>query len=169
MKKILLLIVFYLPFLGAKEQIKLTPQLKRSYLNLLNQAVDFHKVIAEEDQKAIQKEIKETQELVAKLYRQIGSLQKFHHRIHSHKLLNSIEEQLTFVKANGVSGKSTRKKNIKKLFGSFFELAQVYNLTKDMKGKIFYCSQDKSLWFQKSSQAKNPINPSYKNCGRLIL
>ena len=168
---ILFLAIFFLPLIGeGKQRLKLNPQLKESYLTLLNQAVDFHKVIAEGDQKALQAKVQEIQEIVAKLYRQIGFLPKFHHRIHSHKLLNSIEEQLSRVRVNDDSSvKSAKRENIKNLFNSFFELAQVYNLTKDMEGRIFYCSQDKSLWFQKNSKAENPINSSYKNCGRLVL
>lgn len=169
---ILLFNVFLLPFQAgaAKPSFKLDAGLKRSYMALLEQAADFHKAMDKEDAEAIQREIKETQEIIARLSKQILSVPQFHHKIHSHKLLKTIEEQLAvmnstpqFVRGNG------EKKNIKKLFNSFFELAQVYDLKRDMEDKIFYCSKDKSLWFQEDGKAKNPINTSYKNCGRSIL
>ena len=171
MKKLvffLFLFHFHL-FAVNKPAFQLAPQLKKGYLALLKQATDFHKVIDQGDKKAIQEEIKETQEIIAKLYRQIASIPQFHHRIHSYKLLKSVEEQLSVLHFNSSLNKEKDKKNIKRLFNSFFELAQVYDLKKDMKNKMFYCSKDKSLWFQEKGRAKNPISPDYKNCGRLIL
>lgn len=165
-----LLLLLYLSVLAAGGQtLKLDATLKESYLTLLGQATELHKVITQENKNAIQGEIKETQEIIAKLYKQILSVPQFHHRIHSHKLLKSIEEQLAVMHLNSSLDKEKEKKNIKKLFNSFFELAQVYDLKEDIKDKVFYCSKDKSLWFQEGGKAKNPINPSYKNCGRLIL
>ena len=158
------------PIYAADKQVfKLDPNLKEAYLTLLKQATDFHEAIARDDAQAIQREIRETQEIIAKLYRQITSIPQFHHRIHSYKLLKSVEEQLAIMKFNNSLDKRKEKKHVKKLFNSFFELAQVYDLRKDMKNKMFYCSKDKSLWFQAEGKAKNPISPSYKNCGRLIL
>ena len=149
--------------------MKLDPQLKSSYLDLLKQASAFHEVIGQKDEKKIQAEIRETQELIAKLYRQSSFLPELHFRIHSHKLLQSIEEQLNIINDRSPLKKSQEKKAIKKLFNSFFELAQVYDLTKDIKTKVFYCKKDKSLWFQTNGKAQNPINPSYKNCATQIL
>lgn len=167
---IFLLFLFHFPLFAVNKPIfQLAPQLKKSYLALLEQATDFHRVINQGDKKAIQKEIKETQEIIAKLYRQISSIPQFHHRIHSYKLLKSVEEQLSVMNFNNSLNEGKDKKNIKQLFNSFFELAQVYDLKKDMKNKMFYCSKDKSLWFQEKGRAKNPISPVYKNCGRLIL
>ena len=168
---ILLLTVFFFPAFSAisKQTFKLSPNLRGDYLALLDQAADFHNVIAKGDTKAIQTEIKETQEIIAKLYRQILSVPQFHHRIHSHKLLKSIEVQLAVMHSNNFTGQSGEKKNIKKLFNSFFELVQVYDLAKDMKDKVFYCSRDKSLWFQTSGKAKNPISLNHRNCGRPVL
>ena len=172
MKSIMLILaLLYWPLAsGAKvSTLKLDPKLKAHYLTLLRQAGDFHKVIAKGDQRGLRAEIKETQEIIAKLYKQILSVPQFHHQIHSHKLLKSIEEQLAIMHFNNSLNESGKKKNMKKLFNSFFELAQVYNLTEDMEDKILYCSKDRSLWFQKGGKAENPISPGYKNCGRSIL
>ena len=166
-------LLFLISFSGCsspkKNKIQLEPQLKNSYLKLLEQASDFHKAISQEDKKSIQTEIKETQEIIAELYRKSLSLPEFHFRIHSHKLLKSLEDQLAMITQNSSLQNSQNKKAVKKLFNSFFELAQVYDLTKDMKSKVFYCGRDKSLWFQKNKEVKNPINPSYKNCGTQVL
>ena len=145
--------------------------LKKSYLDLLKQAGDFHTALAKKDQKAIQKEIRETQEIIARLNRKIGASPFLPHSIHSHKLLNAIEEQLAGLRFNKALNKAPEreKKNIKKLFNSFFELAQVYNLKDDIKNKVFYCAKDKSLWFQSEGKAQNPISSHYKNCGQRIL
>lgn len=170
--KFLICLLFLFPlsvFSIKKQALELAPGLKENYLALLKQATDFHEVIIDGDKNAIQREIKETQEIIAKLYRQLSSIPKFHHRIHSHKLLKSIEEQLAVMDVTNSLNKENETKDIKRLFNSFFELAQVYDLKKDMKNKIFYCSKDKSLWFQENGKAKNPVNPNYKNCGRLIL
>ena len=155
--------------MADKTKQKLNPQLKSSYLKLLDQASDFHKAIRLGNKKDIQKEIKDTQEIIAELYRKNSSLSEFHFRIHSHKLLKSIEEQLSMITHNNSLKENQEKKVVKKLFNSFFELAQVYDLTKEMKAKVFYCGKDKSLWFQSDKKAQNPINPGYKNCATQVL
>ena len=164
--------LFLFPLLlGAISQPLLTldTKLKKSYTELLEKAADFHKVIeGQPDRKRLEKEIQETQEIIARIYTQLSSVVEFHHKIHSYKLLKSIEEQLTLLQ-NSSLNKTAEIRNRKRFFNSFFELAQVYNLKKDMKNKLFYCPKDKSLWFQESGKAKNPINPQYKYCGRQLL
>ena len=168
-----LLLLFLINFpclsLANKNKIKLNPQLKTAYLKLLDQADDFHKAISLGDKKHIQKEIKETQEIIAELYSKSASLQEFHFRIHSHKLLKTIEEQLSTMSQGSLLKEHQEKKVVKKLFNSFFELAQVYDLKKDINAKVFYCGKDKSLWFQTDKKGQNPINPSYKNCAKQVL
>ena len=176
---IFLLLLYQLPCIASgsqtniqsasKKQAILNPSLKESYLKLLTQAKDFHKVLARGDKQAIQQEIKETQEIIAKLYRQLPSVTQIHHRIHSYRLLKSIEDQLSVMNSNSSSNQEQEQKNIKTLFNSFLELAQVYNLKKDIKDKVFYCSKDKSVWFQETAKVNNPVNSAYKDCGRLIL
>lgn len=171
MQAFLLLVLFFqFPAVSTSKPVfQLDSDIRKNYLALLNQAADFHKVIEKKhDNQAIKKEIQEAQKIIVALYSQLLSVDQFHHKIHSHKLLNSIEEQLTAIN-NPSLNKQAEKQNIKKLFNSFFELAQVYDLKKDMKNKIFYCPKDKSLWFQESSKPKNPINPNYKNCGQRLL
>ena len=80
-----------------------------------------------------------------------------------------MEEQLALINQGNNLKESQKRRVVKKLFNSFFELAQVYDLTKDMKAKIFYCPLDKSLWFQTDKIAQNPINSNYKNCATQIL
>ena len=143
----------------------MNPQTKASYLKLLDQAVDFHKALDKGDQKNIQQEIKKTKDMLAQVYQKSLSLPAFHQRIHSYKLLSSIEQQLTGLSLD----QSHNKKNVKKLFLSFFELAQVYDLNKEMKGRMFYCPKDRSVWIQSSTKAKNPISPQYNSCGKIIL
>ncbi len=166
-----ILCLFYWPVFAAvdKPNLKLDPALKKSYLTLLKQATDFHSAIAQEDKNAVNREIQETQEIIARLYSQISNIPHFHQRIHSYKILKSIEEQLNVMNSSNPLDKTGKKKNVKKLFNSFFELAQVYDLKRDMKDKMFYCSKDKSLWFQENKKANNPVNASLKNCGRIIL
>ena len=169
--KCFLIFILTLPFLttAIENKQKLDPQLKSSYLKLLEQAGDFHKVINQKNKKSLQREITETQEIIATLYRQNSSLSEFHFRIHSHKILNSIEEQLSLINDETSLKENQKKRIIKKLFNSFFELAKVYDLTQDMKAKMFYCHLDKSLWFQTDKTAQNPINPDYKNCATQVL
>ena len=167
---VFLLFLFYFPAGAANKPVfPLDTDLKESYITLLEKAADFHTIIeTNQDEKILKKEIQETQEIIAKLYKQLSSVEKLHHKIHSHKLLKSIEEQLILMD-NSSLNKKAEIRNRKKFFNSFFELAQVYDLKKDMKNKIFYCSKDKSLWFQESGKAKNPINPHHKHCGRQLL
>ena len=154
---------------NKNNKLELKPQLKNAYLKLLNQASDFHTAISLENKDQIQKEIKETQEIIAELYSKSASLEEFHFRIHSHKLLKAIEEQLSTMTQGPLLKKHQEKKVVKKLFNSFFELAKVYDLTKDMNAKMFYCVKDRSLWFQTDKKAQNPISPDYKNCATQIL
>ena len=158
-------------------KVPLNPQTKASYLQLLDQAVVFHQALDEGDQQNIQKEIKKTQDLVTQVYQNSLSLPAFHHRIHSYKLLSNIEEQLTGLSSSYSPSQNPNEKpsptpdktKVKKLFLSFFELAQVYDLNKEMKGRMFYCPKDRSLWIQSSKKASNPINSQYQSCGKIIL
>ncbi|MCY4321608.1 MAG: hypothetical protein OXC37_04325 [Bdellovibrionaceae bacterium] len=167
----LLLFIFLFPYLtiADKDKIKLDPELKSSYLKLLNQASDFHKALTEENNPKIQKEIKETQEIIAELYRKTSNLEEFHFRIHSYKLLESIQEKLSMMSYNQPLKNDQKKKVVKKLFNSFLELAEVYDLKKEMNAKIFYCETDRSLWFQTNNKGHNPINSSLKNCATQVL
>lgn len=167
---LLLLFSFYsLNEAIGKPASLLDSNLKKTYMALLEQAADFHKIIeTNQNKKALKEEIQETQEIIAKIYKQLSSVEQLHHKIHSHKLLRSLEEQLSLMNNDSLNEKAEIR-NRKKLFNSFFELAQVYDLKKDMKNKIFYCPKDKSLWFQASGKAKNPINPQHKRCGRQLL
>jgi len=147
-------------------KLDLHPEIKSSYLNLLEQAPKFHQALKLQDKKALEREIKKTQEIIARLYQKNSSHLTFHHRIHSFKLLSKLEEQL-----NSLENQNTpNKKNVRKLFHSFFELANVYNLNKEMKGSLFYCSKDKSHWIQQSnSKVYNPINSNDSSCGQNLL
>lgn len=149
----------------ARNKIKLDPQIKSAYLKLLEQAPEFHSALKEGNKKNLQTEINKTQEIIAQLYQKNSSLLEFHHRIHSYKLLSKLEEQLASLESQS----KPNKKNIKNLFRSFFELAKVYDLSKEMKGSLFYCKKDKSFWIQSDSTAYNPINSNHINCGRMIL
>ena len=162
------LVLFYSTWSLASKS-PLNPQTKASYLKLLDQAVLFHQALDQGDQKNIQKEIQKTQELLTQVYQNSLSLPAFHHRIHSYKLLSHIEEQLTGLSYSYSPNKTPDKKKVKKLFLSFFELAQVYDLNKEMKGRLFYCPKDRSLWIQSSKTASNPINNQHPSCGKIIL
>ena len=162
--------IFLLVFLNwnmatARKKIQLEPQIKSSYVKLLDQASEFHSALKKGDKKNLQNEIKEIQDLIAELYQKNFSILKFHHRIHSYKLLSSLEEQLASIESQN----KPKKENIKKLFRSFFELAKVYDLSKEMKGSLFYCEKDKSLWIQSESKVHNPINSHHISCGRTVL
>ena len=149
----------------AKNKITLDPQVKSSYLELLEQAPKFHSALKKQDKQALEIEIKQTQEIIAGFYQKNSPHLKFHHRIHSYKLLSKLEEQLNSLESQN----KPNKKNIKNLFHSFFELANVYDLSKEMKGSLFYCDKDKSHWIQSDSTAYNPINSNHSSCGRTIL
>ena len=117
-------ILFFMAFpnlaLANKNKIKFDPQLKQAYLKLLNQASDFHKAIMLKDKNQIQKEIRETQEIIAGLYITSTTMQEFHFRIHSHKLLKAIEEQLTKMSQSPPIERISRKKSNKKNFSILF-------------------------------------------------
>ncbi len=148
-----------------KKSFQLKPQLKQNFVDLVSKAKDFHKVIQEGwDSQSLQKESVITKQIIKDLYTQVSSIPHLHQRLHSYKLLQSIEENLAVLQSQGVNNQRV----IKKFFNSFFELAQVYDLKKDKVGKIFYCSQDKSTWFQSGNKPNNPINPHYKNCGQRL-
>jgi len=149
----------------ARKKPELHPEVKASYLKLLEQAPKIHEALKAKDKKILQTEITKTQEIIPRLYQKNSYLQ-IHHRIHSFKLLAHLEEQL-----NSLEAQSTpNKKNVRNLFHSFFELASVYNLNKEMKGSLFYCGKDKSHWIQSAnSKVYNPIHSRDSSCGRTIL
>ena len=148
-----------------KKHFQLKPQLKQDFISLISKAKDFHKVIEEGgDKKSFEKESVETERMIKGLYTQVLSIPHLHQRLHSYKLLQAIEENLAVLKSQGVDNKRV----IKKFFTSFFELTEVYNLKKDIDGKVFYCNRDKSTWFQSDNKPNNPISPTYKNCGQRL-
>ena len=168
-------IIFFLLFLPLSSfasskagKIQMKPLLQQDFSNLVDKASDFHKAFQKEDAKEIKSEIVKTQKIIQKLYGQLSRISQVQQRIHSHKVLKSLEEQLDVMKFQDSFYKSQKNKHIKKLFSSFFELAHVYDLKNKTKNRVFYCHRDKSVWFQSEQSPKNPVNPSYKNCGRQI-
>ena len=151
---------------AGKMQMK--PLLQQDFSNLVGKASDFHKAFQKEDIKGIKNEIAETKKIIQKLYGQLPKISQVQQRIHSHKVLKSLEEQLEMMKFQDSFYKSQKNKHIKKLFSIFFELAHVYGFKNKVKNRVFYCHRDKSVWFQSERNPKNPVNPSYKNCGRQI-
>ena len=165
MKLLLILFFFIIGSATARTKIKLDPPIKSSYLKLLEQASKFHSAFKKADKQTLHAEIKATQEIIAQFYQKNIAGLEFHHRIHSYKLLSRLEEQLESLETQS----EPDKKNIKKLFSSFFELAKVYDLSETMKGSLFYCAKDKSLWIQSDSKVYNPINSNHISCGRTVL
>ncbi|MBC6415012.1 MAG: hypothetical protein GDA46_01280 [Bdellovibrionales bacterium] len=157
------LLSFFLFFsLISKAENELDPKIRASYLKLLKKASHFHQALKNKNPESIQSQIKETQKIIVQIHQHSPQL-KFQQRIHSYKLLSNLEEQLTSLK----SQKEPQKKTVKKLFASFFELANVYSLNKYLKGNFFYCNQDRSLWLQRDSKVHNPINSNVR-CGQAI-
>ena len=158
-------------FAGAGERpFHLEPPLKRDVLDLLGKAKDFHSAFERGDSAALQREAERTRQIIRKVYAQILFVPHFQQRIHAHRLLRAMEDQLSplsLQKAAG--GPPGRRRRVKKLFGSFFELAHVYGLKGEMEGQMFYCPKDKSAWIQSGGKPRNPVSSGYKNCGRRLL
>lgn len=147
---------------------------KQNFVKLLNKAKDFHEAIKNSDApQNLQKEADATKKIIAKLYTQIPSMPHMHQKLHAYKLLQSLEENISVLaiqnKTAGLSNKPRSNRVIKKMFKSFFELAEVYNLKNEVKDEIFYCSLDKSIWFQKKGKAINPVSFRFKQCGKKLL
>ena len=169
MKRLFIFLSFFLiseSFANIQRpRFELRPTLKGEFVSLASKAKDFHKIIQEGGNKeSLEKESLATNQIISKLYAQVSSIPHLHQRLHSYKLLQSIEENLEVLKSQGINN----KKVIKTFFTSFFEMVEVYNLKKDIVGKIFYCSKDKSTWFQVGNKPRNPINPDLKNCGKRL-
>ena len=96
-------------------------------------------------------------------------MSNMHQRLHAYKALKSIEERISVLESQGVQKQRGKNKVVKKIFNSFFELAEVYDLRSDFKKQIFYCRTDKSTWFQEGKKASNPISPNLKNCGQRLF
>ena len=147
----------------------LDPPLRQDFLSLLGKAKDFHSAFERGDRQALRKEAEQTRKIIQDLHIRILSVPHFQQRIHSHRLLRSLEEQLAVIPLQKKDASRGQRRRVKKFFNSFFELAYVYDLKKEVKDQIFYCPKDKSAWFQSGGKPKNPVSPGYKNCGRRLL
>jgi len=148
-----------------KKSFHIQDTLKKDFVSLVSKAKEFHKIIKDGGDKiSFKKERLATEDIINKLYPQVLSMPHLHQRLHSYKLLQAIEENLAILQSQGMHN----KKVIKKLFKFFFEITQVYDLKPSVVGHIFYCSKDKSTWFQSGPKPINPINPQFKNCGNRL-
>lgn len=165
MKKVL---IFLLLFLSLPSFSKIDEDLKKSYIELINSSSDLHQAVIEEKPEEFQEKIKDLQGLTARVIRKLSASSAIHHQIHAHKVLQAIEEQVVILQTGDQKESLSKRKNMKKLFHSFSELALAYDLKKEVKPKMFFCSRDKSMWFQKEGPTKNPVTQSLRNCGRRI-
>ena len=167
MKKALLF-VFCLLSSFSFARPKLDDNLKKSYIALINESSDLHRAVIDNKPEEFRKEIEELQNLTARLIRQITNNSSIHHQIHAYKVLEAIEEQVAILRTGDKEKSLSKTKNMKRLFYSFSELALAYDLKKEVKGKMFYCSTDKSMWFQGKGPTRNPSSLKHRNCGQAI-
>lgn len=149
-------------------KVKQKTALEKGVSELINKAPDFHIAFEKDDYEKLKETIAETQSIIRKLHALTPQISQVQKRIYFYKVLNSLDSQLEVIKFSDDSYQSQKSKHIKKLFGSFFEIAHVYKLKKKSDRYVFYCRKDKSLWFQSSKNPKNPVNPRLQNCGRRI-
>ncbi len=180
---------------GQPKAFHLPPPLKRDFLNLLEKAKDFHSAFERGSAGAFRREAGETRKIIQRLKAKIVFIPHLQQRIHSHRLLSSIEEQLSQLSSQKPAGgrqsgrdssrtarpqaisqsisremsQRGQSRRVKKLFGAFFELAHVYGLKDEMKSQAFYCPKDKTAWFQSGGKPQNPANPALRHCGRQLL
>ena len=142
--------------------------LRKDLALLLNKASDLHQSFQKKNQKEMEKQLNQTQKIIKKLYGKILNIEHLQQRDHASRLLKKMEDQLEVIQFRDASYKRIEKTHKQKLFRSFIELAQVYNLKEFTKEQAFFCSVDRSTWIQSSSQPQNPITPHLKNCGKRI-
>ncbi|MCB0356461.1 MAG: hypothetical protein KDD40_05610, partial [Bdellovibrionales bacterium] len=157
--------IFLIPLLSLAriptKRIEVNPAI-RNELNIILQNTDqLHSACIEQDEGQIELS---TKNVIKSIKRAAHNSARVQIEItHLVKVLNAAKDKLEL--SQNFSGQK-RLDSLKEAFKDLVQIAQVYKLD---HYNIFFCSKDKSLWLQKSSAPKNPINPEkFGKCGRLV-
>lgn len=83
---------------------------------------------------------------------------------HLDRILSEAQKSLEqFTATRGES----KKQSLQNAFKQLVLIGQTYKTGEDFK--FFFCNRDRSVWLQKGSKPKNPINPdNFLNCGTRV-
>lgn len=157
---------FILAFSSAEariptQRIDVQPTMRNELNIVLKSTNDLHAACVEQSESRIESA---TDKVIQSLDRATKHSSKIQvESTHLVKMLSAAKEKLE-ISQNFSSEK--RKLNLQEAFKDLVQIAQVFKLD---HYNIFFCSQDKSLWLQKSLKPLNPIHPDkFGNCGRLV-
>ena len=81
-------------------------------------------------------------------------------------IVKMLESAVSHFKTAQLSQEDSYASNIKEGLGQLVQLHRVYAVD---KYKVFFCSQDRTVWIQEGGKAENPVHPhKYKNCGKAV-
>ena len=170
--RVIFLILYAIPLITwsglpkNRPALSLHPEVQSGLQILINEATALHEAMGSKvSQAVLEAKVHTLQNQIALIYSQFSLMAYSPKKNHAIKLLGIIDGKLEGLRIQGEKGAG--KQSIKKLFGTIAELAQAYHIKTASSG-VFYCSRDKGLWVQSGNQAKNPISPDLKNCGKRV-
>lgn len=146
----------------ASKRMKVDERLSQEIDAVLSMTAEFHKVrVSKEEELAQQTAIGLAQKIAeAKtLSEKIHDVQN----VHITKILDSAYESLKNYNDNPKAAGAVGV--LKDFFKEIVQITQVFEVK---KYKIFFCPLDRSLWLQKDSKARNPVNLKFMNCGKPV-
>lgn len=146
----------------ASKRMKIDERLSQEVEVVLSLTADFHK-------ERVNKEHDRAKEIAANLAKKLSETKNLSEKIHDVQnvhITKILESAYSSLKNYNDNPKAANAVNgLKDFFKEIVQITQVFDVK---KYKIFFCPQDRSLWLQKDSKAKNPVNLSLLNCGKQV-
>lgn len=148
----------------VQKQIKIENEdIKKELNTLLEKVNELHSVCYKREEQKFPTALKAVINHIDRARDKAAKAERY--SAHILKILNASKEQLEMAQVAGGNG-SDRKRYLKEGFKQLTQLPTTFDLD---QYRVFFCTKDKAVWFQKSWQAKNPIHPRlYKNCGKFV-
>lgn len=165
--RILIILLFLCPSLNfsvfaSNKKFKISNKLNSEVQEIITLAAELHQFRVKKNEeeatkvaKTLAAELSHAKEITTK----VEDLQD----VHIAKILDSAYASLKIYNTNPKS-----KDAVGGLKGFFKEMVQITQVLEVKKYRLFFCPIDRSLWLQKDSKAKNPVNLNHVNCGKPV-
>lgn len=146
----------------TSKRMKMDEKLTQEIETVLSLTADFHKERVEKEEDTAQKI---ATDLAVKLV-EVKALSERLNDVQNVHITKILDSAYTSLKNYNDNPKSTDAVGgLKDFFKEIVQITQVFDVK---KYKIFFCPLDRSLWLQKDSKARNPVNLKFLNCGKPV-
>ncbi len=146
----------------TRKRMKIDDAVHTRIDEVLALTAEFHKIRVSKDRSSTVKlatEIASKLGGVANLTQKNSSVQS----LHITKIVQSAQSSIEVFKEDPQARNASLE--LKDFFKDIVQITKVFEVK---KYKIFFCPRDKALWLQTLPKAQNPVNLSFRNCGKPV-